>query len=68
MEITPNQPNTTSCPKCNGTGLLKEAKCDFCMGDGWIEEASEELRYLWMCQDLGILTSEEYQRLCDLDY
>ncbi|MBG1240974.1 hypothetical protein [Nostoc sp. NZL] len=68
MEILTSQPNTTSCPKCNGRGLLNEVKCDFCLGDGWIEEATEELRYLWMCEDLGILTSEEYQRLQELNY
>lgn len=61
------------CPKCNGTGLQdlhKNKSCDLCGGDGWVEleEATEELRVLWSKQDLGILTTEEYQRLTEEGY
>ncbi|MEH2259898.1 hypothetical protein [Nostoc sp.] len=63
-------PQTNNCSKCNGTGLHKNKKCSLYNGDGQIEleEATEELRCLWMSQDLGILTTEEYQRLTELGY
>ncbi|QSJ14162.1 hypothetical protein JYQ62_19695 [Nostoc sp. UHCC 0702] len=58
--------NITNCPKCNGKGLPQDKQCDFCGGKGILYEASEELVCLWMAEDLGILTPEEYDRFQEL--